>query len=227
VSVSALTEFAALVAGPARARMLLALLEEGPLTARELADAAGVTPQTASGHLEKLICAGLLTVEPLGRHRHHRLAPGNITNLIRAVYAGGAELTRRHGIRGRHEADIALKTARTCGGHIAGRLGVALAGILTDGWNPSAGVKRGTGRHVLLRWGLEELFVDRLPMHCETCLDWSEGTPHLGGSVGKALLDHSLSLGWVRRRTQDRVLTVTPAGARGYQNRFGIVLPAS
>src|SRR6266567_8178866 len=45
---------AALVGDPARANMLTALLSGRALTASELAQEAGITPQTASSHLSKL-----------------------------------------------------------------------------------------------------------------------------------------------------------------------------
>ena len=49
-----MAEVASLVGDPARANILCALLDGRALTAGELAYAAGVTPQTASGHLAKL-----------------------------------------------------------------------------------------------------------------------------------------------------------------------------
>ncbi|MBL8831048.1 MAG: helix-turn-helix transcriptional regulator, partial [Rhodospirillales bacterium] len=45
---------AAVIGDPARANMLAALMAGQALTAGELAGEAGVTPQTASGHLARL-----------------------------------------------------------------------------------------------------------------------------------------------------------------------------
>ena len=45
---------ASLVGDPARANMLTALMTGRALTASELAQQAGITPQTASSHLAKL-----------------------------------------------------------------------------------------------------------------------------------------------------------------------------
>ena len=65
---------AALIAEPARALMLMALLDGRALSAGELAYACSVTPQTASSRLAKLVAGGLLTGE---RSRHGReQAPG-------------------------------------------------------------------------------------------------------------------------------------------------------
>src|SRR3569832_2080669 len=68
---AAFAETATLAGDPARAVMLHALMDGRALTASELAQAAGITPQTASGHLSKLAAGGLLTVEKQGRHRYH------------------------------------------------------------------------------------------------------------------------------------------------------------
>ena len=74
-STALFAEVAALSGDPARAGMLHALMDGRALTATELARAAGVTPQTASGHLGRLTAAGLLQVARQGRHRYYRLPP--------------------------------------------------------------------------------------------------------------------------------------------------------
>jgi len=68
-------EVAALAGDPARAGMLHALMDGRALTASELAHVAGITPQTASGHLTRMTAIGLLSVEKQGRHRYHRSRP--------------------------------------------------------------------------------------------------------------------------------------------------------
>jgi DNA-binding transcriptional ArsR family regulator len=65
---------AALVADPARARMLTALTSGTALTATELSLEAGILPSTASSHLGKLQDAGFLSMQRQGRHRYFRLA---------------------------------------------------------------------------------------------------------------------------------------------------------
>src|SRR5580700_3673511 len=65
---------AALVGDPARANILCALMDGRSLTAGELAYAAHITPQTASGHLSKLAAAELITLAAQGRHRYFRLS---------------------------------------------------------------------------------------------------------------------------------------------------------
>src|ERR1044072_9756727 len=82
---AALAETAALVGDPGRAAMLMALMDGRALTASELARAAGITPQTASGHLSRLTAAGLLAVEKQGRHRYHRLASPAVARMMESI----------------------------------------------------------------------------------------------------------------------------------------------
>src|SRR5437660_11879310 len=84
-STNALAETAALAGDPARANMLMALMDGRALTASELARAAGVTPQTASGHLGRLVAAGLLAVHCQGRHHYHRLASPAVANMVEGI----------------------------------------------------------------------------------------------------------------------------------------------
>src|SRR5436190_13248998 len=84
-SLSTFAEVAALAGDPARAGMLQALMDGRALTASELARTAGITPQTASGHLARLTTAGLLAVEKQGRHRYHRLASPEVAQMMESI----------------------------------------------------------------------------------------------------------------------------------------------
>lgn len=64
---------AALIGDRARCAMLHCLLDSSERPAGELARAAGVSATTASGHLHRLVGAGLLTVRACGRHRYYAL----------------------------------------------------------------------------------------------------------------------------------------------------------
>lgn len=221
---AALAEAAALIGDPTRAAMLATLLDGRALTAGELANAASVTPQTASPHLARLVAAGLLAVVQQGRHRYHRLASTNVARLIEGLMELAAATPRRAVVTG--PRDRALREARTCYDHLAGRLGVAIADALaargaieltTDG-----GAVTDAGAGFLARLGISAHPPDKGRMFCWPCLDWSERRPHVAGKLGAALCTRCFELGWVRRRAGGRALDITPAGWLGLRQEFGI-----
>jgi DNA-binding transcriptional ArsR family regulator len=123
-----LAEIGALIGDPARANMLCALLDGVPHDATELALKAGVSPPTASWHLGKLVAGQLLVAEKVGRRRLFRLASPLVARAVEAALILAFDERRRRRLPPKD--DEALRTARTCYDHFAGRLGVALADAL-------------------------------------------------------------------------------------------------
>jgi DNA-binding transcriptional ArsR family regulator len=214
---------AALLGDPARANMLAALLDGRALTAKELAYAAHVTPQTASGHLARLSDGGLLTGEKQGRHRYYRLASPLVGQMLEGVMAvTGPEPPRATSWRGGE----ALRTARTCYDHLAGRLGVALADALSERGHVALGTDGGEVTEQGTRF-LDEFGAPPAPgrrVFCRPCLDWSERRPHLAGRVGAALACRCFELGWIARQRDTRAVAITAAGREGFRATFGIAL---
>lgn len=128
VSGTTLAEIAALIGDVARANMLSALMDGRALSAGELAFHAGVGAPTTSGHLAKLTEAQILAVEKQGRHRYYRLASPTVAAALEALMSLVADGPRRHRPTG--PRDEAMRAARTCYDHLAGRLGVAIADSL-------------------------------------------------------------------------------------------------
>jgi DNA-binding transcriptional ArsR family regulator len=129
---------AALLADPARATMLSALLDGPPLAAGELSQIAGVSAATASAHLARLLDGGLVTATRQGRHRYYRLAGHEVAEVLEVI--GNISPVRPvRSLRQSREA-LALAEARTCYDHLAGRAGVALLDALLD-----AGILAETG----------------------------------------------------------------------------------
>jgi DNA-binding transcriptional ArsR family regulator len=224
-------EVAALAGDPARAGMLHALMDGRALTASELARVAGITPQTASGHLARMAAAGLVRVAQQGRHRYHRLASPAVARMMESIMqvASGSDSTWQAPVTG--PRDAALRAARTCYDHLAGRLGVALAdGLAAGGYlelADDAGLVTGTGVALFGRIGidLDALAASRgtrARILCRPCLDWSERRPHLAGAVGAALCARSFDEGWIRRIPGTRAVTVTPKGQRVFREIFGV-----
>jgi DNA-binding transcriptional ArsR family regulator len=227
-------EIAALSGEPARAAMLFALMDGRALTAGELSGIAGVTPQTASGHLSQMEKAGLVSVISQGRHRYFSLSRPEVAHMIEAIAeVAGLKATKTGTVR-TGPREEALRRARTCYNHIAGALGVGLADALSrDGHvelDAEAALLTPSGLAFLERIG-----IDSAPVHerlhrrpgrvvCRACMDWSERRPHIAGLVGTILFDHSLLQGWVRRSPGTRALIVTPKGQSAFREHFGLRL---
>jgi DNA-binding transcriptional ArsR family regulator len=218
-------EVAALVGDAARANMLVALMDGRALTAKELAFAAGVTPQTTSGHLAKLAGAHLLTCIRQGRHRYYRVASPLVARMLESITLVAAiEAPPRH--RPRSPRDDALRLARTCYDHLAGRLGVAIADALVarravvlseDGGEVTADGAAFLSHNL----GIDLAEIPRRRAFCRPCLDWSERRPHLAGAIGAALAQRCFALGWIERLRDSRAVAITPRGRGGLRERFG------
>jgi DNA-binding transcriptional ArsR family regulator len=212
---------AALIGDPARAAMLMHLMDGSARSAGELAAAGGVSPQSASAHLARLVDGGLLVVRPEGRSRRYALASAAVAAAVEALAALRAQSMPEHARGGARMH--ALCAARHCYDHLAGRLGVALtdALIARDCFTVDA---RGAplaltppGRRWLARH--LQIDVDALPSTrrplVRACTDWTERRPHLAGALGAALLARCRAQGWLVPGSFPRALNVTPAGERG------------
>ena len=225
---AAFAEVASLAGDPARAGMLHALMDGRALTATELARVAGITPQTASGHLTRLTVGGLLAVEKQGRHRYHRLASPAVARMLESIMQVAADTAppRRKTFVG--PRDLALRAARTCYDHLAGHLGVALADAMVARGQieltADAGVVTKSGADLFARLGidLDAGHKRKGRMLCRPCLDWSERRPHLAGHVGAALCNHCLTQGWIKHVDGTRAVAITAKGQRNFRDMFGI-----
>ena len=214
-----ISHVASLIGEPARAQMLLALMDRRALTATELATEAGVTKQTASGHLAKLQEGGMVSASKQGRHRYYRLDDDDVARALEALM-GVAE--RKSGRRVRPgPKDPAMRKARVCYDHLAGETGVlALDQMLENGW-----IARrqddldltAAGREAFNATGisLDRPASSRRP-ECRACLDWSVRRYHLGGHAGKVLLDWLLAERMVSRDPQSRVLRFSKDGEKAF-----------
>jgi DNA-binding transcriptional ArsR family regulator len=216
---------AALIGDHARAEVLTALLADRALTATELADIAGVTKQTISAHLAKLLDAGLIAVENQGRHKYFRLADRDVAQLLESLM-GVAFRTGAVRLRA-SPRESALRKARVCYDHLAGTLGVqvyeqllarrALVAKVGSVELTSAGKKL----FQQLAIDTDELAAQRR-IFCRACLDWSERRHHLAGSLGAALLARLIENGWAKRTKDSRVIAFTPGGERALREFFDL-----
>ena len=216
---------AALIGDQARAEVLTALMTGQALTATELAAVAGVTRQTISSHLAKLLEGKLVSVASQGRHRYFRLADDDVAHLLESLmgvaYRTGA-------VEGSLQpAEPALRKARVCYDHLAGELGVLIFDCLkerrlltfVDG-APELSLH---GQRYCREFGIDiqALARDRRPL-CRTCLDWSMRRYHLAGALGAAILSRCLDLHWAKREKTSRVVTFSALGEDKLREQFGV-----
>jgi len=241
-----IAKIGALVADPARARILLALGDGRALPASVLADEAGVAASTASAHLSKLLDGGLLTVEQHGRHRYFRIAGEPVAEMIEAL----ARLAPAAPVRSLRQGTKAhaVRHARTCYDHLAGVLGTELMASMLDRGLIAGGdgvfdpdraqadrlsapgfdldyrlTERGMAE--LSDFGIDfaQLRTRRRPL-IRYCVDWSEQRHHLAGSLGAALAERMVELRWLRTARRSRAVHISDAGHRGLDETFGLQL---
>lgn len=230
VSTNKIAEVAAVVGEPARAAMLTALMDGRALTATELANVAGITPQTASTHLSRLTGAGLVTVQKQGRHRYHRLASVGVARMLEGLMQHVSANAAQRAAPRTGPRDEALRRARTCYDHLAGRLGVEIAESLVaqnyieiddeTGIVTKAGVAFFVRAGIAMPDGVAGQRITR-PV-CRPCLDWSERRPHLAGRLGAAICAHGFEAGWLRRIEGTRAVAITQRGSNSLTKLFGL-----
>ena len=205
---------AALIADRSRAAMLTALLDGRALPAGELARAARISPQSASSHLDKLVEGRLLRVESQGRHRYFRLS-----GFVVAGFLEQLSLVSPPPLPVRTDA---LAMGRTCYGHLAGRLGVAVTIALQERELIAADMApTPKGKAWLLDLGVDVDSLKRRPLTV-ACLDWSERRYHRAGALGVALTSRMFELGWLTRTAAPRVARLTVEGRRALRSRLGL-----
>jgi len=221
------SQVAAAIAEPARTKMLCSLMDGHARTATELATLADVSASTASAHLAKLKDLALVRLHVQGRHRYYSLADKRVAQALEALMVIGqnpAPTFKPH-------TPDRLQFARTCYDHMAGTLAVLLHDrLLEGGWlvetDEQAYRLSESGEALFEGMGIEvrDLSTLRRRFVCP-CLDWSMRRPHLGGSLGAALLQTALKRKWVTQDLDSRALTLTATGRKEMTARFGVKWP--
>jgi DNA-binding transcriptional ArsR family regulator len=218
-----IARIASLLGDPARADVLTALLADRALTATELASIAGVTKQTMSAHLAKLLDAALVDVDQQGRHRYFRLANEDVAELLESLMGVAFRTGAVRLLSSPREP--ALRKARVCYDHLAGEFGVAAyESLLRRG---AFEVSRDELRLSKIGAGwFRDFGIDidaaarQRRTFCRPCMDWSERRHHLAGSLGAALLSRLQGLKWAAREKNSRVIRFTPGGQRAFRELF-------
>jgi DNA-binding transcriptional ArsR family regulator len=218
---------AALLADPARARILRVLIDGTMRPAGELAYSANISAQSASAHLAKLVDGGLLSHEAQGRHRYYKLANGQVADAIESL--ASLSVTVRPAARRvlpTPSTPIQFLNARTCYDHLAGEMAVRVCeAMLKSRWLSQQGSDfrvTSLGEKELAALDVELAAARQSRrVFARACVDLTQRRPHVGGALGAALLDLYVSRGWILRNRRSRVVSVTPKGQDGFRRTFG------
>jgi DNA-binding transcriptional ArsR family regulator len=217
---------AELMGSPARAAILGALLGGVTLPAGELAARAHITPQTASAHLVKLVEGAILEVRTVGRRRYYRIASPRVGVALEAL-AVIAQPPRSRTLR-ESEQVKAMRFARTCYDHLAGRLGVALVETMSAEEmlirQDETLEVTARGHLLLAAWGIQSQSHRGQRVFAKPCLGWSERRDHLAGALGSAIASAYFARGWIVRVPGCRAVRLAEEGRRALQRDLGLTL---
>ena len=193
-----------MLADPSRAAMVLALMDGRSRSAKKLALDAGVTPQTASAHLRKLVAANILVWQGSGRSKYFSIAGSEVAQAVEALSEIGADSLP--------PAAREIRFARCCYDHLAGQLGVCITERLLR-----------PGNRALANLGIDLAALEsaRRPLF-RCCTDWTERRPHIAGALGAALLRHYKEKRWLLPVEESRKLVVTPPGRQMFVRLLGV-----
>ncbi len=230
-TVNALSEIAALMGDPARAAMLSLLMDGRAHTASDLALSAGVTAQTASGHLGRMADAGLLAARAQGRNRFYRLASPDVAHAIESLMALAGTRAPPASKAAAWRRDPDLRFCRTCYDHLAGQVGIAVTDSLTQHGHLEPKGSRDwkltpSGEVFCARVGVDLGGARRASTRhfARQCLDWSERRPHISGALGAAIADTFFKKGWAEKLRRGRTVRLTDSGRRALVGTFGATL---
>jgi len=209
---------------PAREAIVAALADGKAMPAGELASAAGISPQSASAHLQKLVDARVLSVWAQGRFRYYRISDDDVAELIENL----VNLAARTDTLGRRRAAVAeeLRRSRSCYCHLAGQLGVLLSDALIRRNYVAVSGREGQVTGKGMDWCRAERidFHRSRPPHCRLCNDWTERVPHLSGAFPNAVLKRLTETRCVEPGAVPRALRLTRKG-RAFFDRLGLTVP--
>ena len=226
-----IAELGAIMADETRVRLLYFLLETRATTS-ELVVRLGLDQPRVSAHLAALRRSGLVSVSVSSRQHVYSIKSDRVANAIRSFVhlatlssSGSPNKSVRISRTALLEVgrDSAVRKARTCYDHLAGVAGVELLEeIVRRGWVEESKMNEANRRTIfnLTDKGRKSLQRLNVPLaeargskrlFAYGCLDWTERRYHLGGFLGKAVLDTLLDERIVEKtgqRNKSRAITV-------------------
>jgi DNA-binding transcriptional ArsR family regulator/DNA-binding PadR family transcriptional regulator len=227
-NVPRITQLGAIMADETRVRILDFLLGTQAATS-ELVVRLGVDQPRVSAHLAALKRMGLVSVSVVGRQHVYAIRSDKVADAIRSFFrlANLSSSAQSHGAVEISKTalrevgrDSPLRRARTCYDHLAGVAGVELLDeMLRRGWVEERKTSGGARTcYTLTRKGRNSLERLNVPLAARIaqrqfaygCLDWTERRHHLGGFLGKVILDRLLT---------ERIVERTAEGTRAVNIR--------
>jgi DNA-binding transcriptional ArsR family regulator len=217
---SGFSRVAEALSDPAREAIVSALADGKAMPAGELAAIAGVSPQSASAHLQKLVDANVLSVWAQGRFRYYRISDDDAASAIENL----VNLAAKADAQGRKRAAFAeeLRQSRRCYCHLAGRLGVSMSETLIRRKFVAVEEREGHVTEKGLTWcRAEEIdFAPSRTPHFRLCNDWTERKRHFSGAFANAILKRLTETHCVEPGRIARALKLTRRG-RAFFDRLG------
>ncbi len=200
-----------------RVKIILTLMR-GPATTSDIVDRLGGRQPRISSHLAVLRNSGLVAVAPIGRQRVYRIRSNKTETFLKKVVYIPRTYPREsyRGFKsGAGKINPDFKAARACYDHLAGVAGVMLLDLMiSKNWLTLSRV-RGRPTYELTSLGEEALAQRGVEVDKRTrrqfafgCPDWTEKRFHLGGELGRAVLQALLKGGLVAPRNETRELEV-------------------
>lgn len=213
------------LADPRRFELLYRLMQGSALVS-ELVLALETSQSNVSNHLALLKRAGLVKVRSEGRQRRYEIANPAVASLIESIRVLSDPPSSK--------PSTAIASARTCYDHLAGQLGVSIF----DGLKRKRAFRRSPddpGTVILTKRGvniLTDAGIDLASLHKKRrrfayeCMDWTQKSAHLGGSLGAAICELCVHRGWIERNSSNRSVKLKRRGRTELMNRFGANLLA-
>jgi len=222
-----LAQLSAQLADPARATMVMSLMDGSSRSAGELGLTANVSPSSASGHLAKLVNSRILTDVKQGRSKYYRIATAAVAHAVEALQIVASPGTTAL-LQVARSSLNPFSFARTCYDHLAGKLGVEVTAALQR-----RNILRSSGKGYEIAdhgpvW-LEEMGIDwqqltlgKRPFALQ-CLDFTERRHHIAGALGAALLTRMVELDWITKLHVPRSVRLTTKGRAELSARLKLV----
>lgn len=210
----------AAIADPVRLSVMIYLMR-GQATYAELQQHLDISQSNLSNHLGILYKAGLVRKISNGRRNSYEIANPDAGQLIELLQNMQKTPASQKPVK-------KIVLARTCYDHLAGKLGVAIFKSLVDHqaitYDQPITDPAYFSKEITLGINADKTFkafgVD-LPNIAESnrkyayaCLDWTERTPHLAGTLGAAVCHAMMEQNWLARNEEKRVIVITNAGKK-------------